>query len=76
VSTAVWNYTFLGHSTRSKHNSLRIFFVLPRKMPHVHFQLSTIEPETNDMPGAVTMADRARALIDYPDPRLVLGALY
>jgi len=45
-------------------------------MPHVHFQLSTIEPETNDMPGAVTMADRARALIDYPDPRHVLGALH
>lgn len=45
-------------------------------MPHVHFQLSAIEPETHDMPGAVKMVDRARALINYPDPRLVLGPLY
>lgn len=44
--------------------------------PHVHFQISTKPPQTHDMPGAVTMEDRPRALIDYPDPRLVLGELY
>mmetsp|Transcript_2595 Transcript_2595/g.3461 ORF Transcript_2595/g.3461 Transcript_2595/m.3461 type:complete len:456 (-) Transcript_2595:294-1661(-) len=46
------------------------------RMPHVHFQLSSIEPETHDMPGAVAMKDRSRALIDYPEPRFVLGPLY
>jgi len=45
-------------------------------VPHVHFQLSTIEPETHDMPGVVEMVDRAKALISYPDPRQVLGSLY
>jgi len=44
--------------------------------PHVHFQLSTEEPTTHDLPGAVSMADRPRALVAYPDPRIVLGALY
>jgi murein DD-endopeptidase MepM/ murein hydrolase activator NlpD len=45
-------------------------------IPHVHFQLSLHAPETHDMPGAVSMADRTRALIEYPDPRYVLGPLY
>lgn len=44
--------------------------------PHLHFQLSLIEPLTHDMPGVVTLNNREQALIDYPDPRLVLGALY
>mmetsp|Transcript_7557 Transcript_7557/g.16823 ORF Transcript_7557/g.16823 Transcript_7557/m.16823 type:complete len:530 (+) Transcript_7557:136-1725(+) len=44
--------------------------------PHVHFQLSTRPPETHDMPGVVSTADRPRALVEYPDPRLVLGPLY
>lgn len=46
------------------------------RMPHVHFQLSLIEPETHDMPGAVAVKDRSKALEDYPDPRHVLGPLY
>jgi len=46
------------------------------KLPHVHFQLSVSPPETHNMPGAVSLRDRARALIEYPDPRLVLGPLY
>jgi peptidoglycan LD-endopeptidase LytH len=44
--------------------------------PHLHFQLSIQEPTTHDMPGAVSVADRDRALIQYPDPRYVLGPLY
>lgn len=45
-------------------------------IPHVHFQLSVKPPVTHDLPGVVAMADRARALVEYPDPRLVLGELY
>ena len=44
--------------------------------PHLHFQLSYQEPETHDMPGVVAPSDREEALQIYPDPRLVLGALY
>lgn len=44
--------------------------------PHVHFQLSLVRPEVADLPGAVSDADREEALRRYPDPRLVLGALY
>lgn len=44
--------------------------------PHVHFQLSLHAPVTHDLPGAVAAADRARALVDFPDPRCVLGELY
>jgi murein DD-endopeptidase MepM/ murein hydrolase activator NlpD len=45
-------------------------------MPHVHFQLSVNPPVTHDMPGAVSLQDRPRALLEYPDPRLILGPLY
>ena len=41
--------------------------------PHVHFQLSLIEPATHDMPGVVSSAQHAQALHDYPDPRMVMG---
>ena len=44
--------------------------------PHLHFQLSLIEPETHDLPGVVAPQDRAQALLDYPDPRVVLGPIY
>ena len=44
--------------------------------PHLHFQLSLIEPETHDMPGVVAPGDREQALKDYPDPRNVLGPIY
>lgn len=44
--------------------------------PHVHFQLAIKAPETHDMPGAVSSEDRAKALVEYPDPRYVLGPLY
>lgn len=45
-------------------------------IPHVHFQLTIYPPVTHDLPGAVTMQDRVRALIDFPDPRFVLGEIY
>ncbi|MEE2751389.1 MAG: peptidoglycan DD-metalloendopeptidase family protein [Myxococcota bacterium] len=44
--------------------------------PHVHFQLARVKPATHDMPGVVTAADRDQAVLDYPDPRCVLGDLY
>ena len=44
--------------------------------PHLHFQLSLIEPKTHDLPGVVSPSDRLQALQDYPDPRLILGELY
>ncbi len=44
--------------------------------PHLHLQLSYLRPEVCDMPGAVSAEDRERALRIYPDPRLILGALY
>jgi murein DD-endopeptidase MepM/ murein hydrolase activator NlpD len=44
--------------------------------PHLHFQLSYIKPEKCDLPGAVSEEQLENALRIYPDPRLVLGALY
>lgn len=44
--------------------------------PHLHFQLSLIEPRVCDMPGVVSASQRSEALKIYPDPRLVLGPLY
>ena len=44
--------------------------------PHLHFQLSFVEPETHDLPGVVAPKDRGEALRCYPDPRLILGPIY
>lgn len=44
--------------------------------PHVHLQLAVDRPETHDLPGAVTLAERAAAKLRYPDPRRVLGPIY
>ena len=44
--------------------------------PHVHVQLAWERPATHDLPGVVSRADRAAALLRFPDPRLVLGPLY
>ena len=44
--------------------------------PHVHIQLSYVEPDTHDMPGVVSKDDHAQALERFPDPQLVLGTLY
>lgn len=45
-------------------------------IPHLHFQISFIDPGKPDMPGVVNAEDRAIALLKYPDPRLILGSLY
>ena len=44
--------------------------------PHVHFQLSLIEPKTCDLPGVVSEENHEVALKVFPDPRHVLGNLY
>jgi murein DD-endopeptidase MepM/ murein hydrolase activator NlpD len=44
--------------------------------PHLHFQLSLVEPDTHDLPGVVSEADRDWARTAFPDPRKVLGPLY
>ena len=44
--------------------------------PHLHLQLSIHAPQTHDMPGVVSPSELQAALVDYPDPRLVLGPLY
>lgn len=44
--------------------------------PHLHFQLSMIEPLDLDLPGAVGVTDLEWALRVFPDPQDVLGALY
>lgn len=44
--------------------------------PHLHFQLSWIQPDKCDLPGAVNEKDLPWALANFPDPRFVLGSLY
>jgi len=44
--------------------------------PHLHFQLSLVEPLECDLPGVVSDKDKEIALKTFPDPRLVLGRLY
>ena len=44
--------------------------------PHVHFQLSLIEPKECDLPGVVSEKNHDIALKIFPDPRLVLGKIY
>lgn len=45
-------------------------------VPHLHFQLAVEDPGEADMPGVVAEENHEQALETYPDPRLVLGALY
>jgi murein DD-endopeptidase MepM/ murein hydrolase activator NlpD len=44
--------------------------------PHVHVQLATEAPDGIQMQGVVAPEDVTNALLNHPDPRLVLGALY
>ena len=44
--------------------------------PHVHFQLSLIEPKECDLPGVVSEKNHDLALKVFPDPRIVLGQIY
>ena len=43
---------------------------------HLHFQLSWTAPPNADMPGVVSLRDRQQAVLEYPDPQMVLGKLY
>jgi len=44
--------------------------------PHLHLQISVVEPTDGDMPGVVHPDDREAARRTYPDPRLLLGDIY
>lgn len=44
--------------------------------PHVHIQLTFVEPTEPDLQGVVAPHDREDALERYPDPRNILGKLY
>lgn len=43
---------------------------------HLHFQVAMTPPPTHDMPGVVHLKDREDALLEYVDPRYILGELY
>ena len=45
-------------------------------VPHLHFQLTTVQPTIADWPGVVKSEHRDLARKLYPDPRMVLGQLY
>tara|TARA_B100001996_G_C18621765_1_gene578023 strand:+ start:153 stop:767 length:615 start_codon:yes stop_codon:yes gene_type:complete len=44
--------------------------------PHVHIQLTFVEPTEPDLEGVVAPHNRDEALQRYPDPRNILGRLY
>lgn len=44
--------------------------------PHLHMQISRIDPQTHDMPGVVSQKQHPQALKDFPDPRIILGDVY
>ena len=45
-------------------------------VPHLHFQLSLLQPRIADWPGVVCRQHRDIARRIYPDPRQVLGNLW
>lgn len=44
--------------------------------PHLHYQLSIVDPGVADMPGVVSEDEAERASGIYPDPRIILGPIY
>ena len=44
--------------------------------PHLHIQISLVEPTTFDLEGVVARENRQQALQKFPDPRLILGNIY
>lgn len=44
--------------------------------PHLHYQISTKDPGEADMPGVVAEEEVDEAAAVYPDPRILLGAIY
>ena len=45
-------------------------------VPHLHIQISLVEPTTYDLEGVVARGNRQQALQQFPDPRLILGEIY
>ena len=41
--------------------------------PHLHLQVQLTEPTVRDMPGVVAEVDEERALLEFPDPTVLLG---
>lgn len=87
----VYLYALYGHLSKSSHELHKegqmikkgeiIGFIGDKSEnggwnPHLHFQLSYLKPEICDMPGVVSDKDLKQALLDYPDPQLILGKLY
>lgn len=44
--------------------------------PHLHYQISIKDPGEADMPGVVSEEEVDEASVVYPDPRIILGAVY
>lgn len=44
--------------------------------PHLHYQISIKDPGEADMPGVVAEEEVDEAAKIYPDPRIILGAVY
>jgi len=44
--------------------------------PHLHYQISVKDPGEADMPGVVAEDEVEEASKLYPDPRMILGAVY
>lgn len=44
--------------------------------PHLHYQLSRVDPGKADMPGVVAPKELEKARKIYPDPRILIGPVY
>ncbi len=44
--------------------------------PHLHIQISLQQPDKCDLPGTANEAGLDAAMENFPDPRIILGALY
>ncbi|MEX0647925.1 MAG: peptidoglycan DD-metalloendopeptidase family protein [Balneolaceae bacterium] len=44
--------------------------------PHLHYQISRVDPGEADMPGVVSEDELEEALKIYPDPRMIIGPVY
>lgn len=44
--------------------------------PHLHYQMSFLDPGKADMPGVVDEKEANKAIKIYPDPRFFIGEIY
>jgi murein DD-endopeptidase MepM/ murein hydrolase activator NlpD len=87
----VWLYSLYGHLSRTSLLDKKVGQILRTGEvigwvgdnlenggwpPHLHFQLSFLEPKVANMPGVVDDKDLEWALKTFPDPRNVLGPIY